>query len=120
MGSCHQVCLNHYCMEIYIVGMTEALHGFIGNFDKHHAMVAEAISKWCSDTNTFLCQYRELGISLWKFIGVSHLPFEGRLIQEYVPFNKQTLSSTCQRLFQIFFEFNDVSVSYGSWPSRIC
>lgn len=94
-------CLSNYRTEIDAVNMVEALRGSIGSFNKHHAMVAEVISRWCPDTNTFLCQYNKLGISLWEFIDVSHLPFEGRLMEEYIPFNKhfEMLSSTFQRLF---------------------
>lgn len=100
--------------------MAEALRGSIGSFDKHHAMVAEAISRWCPDTNTFLCQYDELGISLWEFIGVSHLPFEGRLMEEYIPFNAHFgMPITCRRLFQIFSEFNDINILYSGWLSHI-
>lgn len=108
-------------IEIDVVGMAEALRGSIGSFDKHHAMVAEAISRWCPDTNTFLCQYGELRISLWEFIDISYLSFEGRLMEEYIPLNAhfETLSTTCRRLFQIFFEFNGKNVSYGSWLSHI-
>lgn len=56
--------LDNYHIEIDAVGRVEALRGSIGNFDKHHAMVVEAIPRWCPNTNTFLCQYGELGISL--------------------------------------------------------
>lgn len=109
-------CLDSYCVEIDVVGMAEALRGFIDTFDKHHVMVVEVISRWCPDTDTFLCQYGELGISLWEFIGISHLPFKGRLMEEYIPFNTyfEMLSPTCQRLFKVFSEFNDISVLYGS------
>lgn len=55
-------CLSNYRIEIDVIGMARALHGFIGSFDKHHAMVAKAISRWCPNINTFLCQYSELGI----------------------------------------------------------
>lgn len=115
-------CLNNYCTKVDVVGMAEALHGSINSFDKHNAMVTKPILRWCPDTNTFLGQYDELGISLSEFIGVSHLHFEGRLMEEYIPFNAhfKTLSTTCRRLFQIFFEFNNVSVSYGSWLGCIC
>lgn len=57
-----------------------------------------------------------LTILLWEFIGVIHLPFEGRLMEEYIPFNAhfETLSTMCRRLFKIFFEFDDINVSYGN------
>lgn len=102
--------------------MAKALHSSISSFNKHHVMVVEAISRWCPDTNTFLRQYGKPGILLWKFIGIRHLSFEGRLMEEYIPFNAHfnTLSTTCRRLFQIFFEFNDINVLYSSWLSRIC
>lgn len=81
--------------------MAKALHGSTANFDKHHEMAADVVSRWDPDTNTFLYQYGELGIWLWEFIGVSHLPLEGRLVEEFIPFNAhfEMLSTTCQRLF---------------------
>lgn len=40
---------------------------------------------------------------------------------EYIPFNVhfETLSTTCQRLFQIFYEFDDINVSYGNLLRRL-
>lgn len=42
-------------------------------------------------------------------------------MEEYIPFNVHfnTFSTMCQRLFQIFSEFNAKDVSYGGWLSRI-
>lgn len=48
-------CFDYYRVNIDVVGMAEALRGFMSSFNKHHDMVAEAISRWCLDTNTFLC-----------------------------------------------------------------
>lgn len=48
-------CLDQYHTKIDTIGMVEALRGSINSFDKHHAMVAEAILRWCPDTNIFLC-----------------------------------------------------------------
>lgn len=48
--------LNNYHIERNVMGMAEALDGSVGNFDKHQVMVAEEISRWCPNTNTFLCQ----------------------------------------------------------------
>lgn len=61
-------------------------------------------------------------LALWEFIGISYLPFEGKLMEEYIPFNAHfdTLLVTCQRLFQIFFEFDDICISYGNWIGCIC
>lgn len=50
-------CLSNYHAKINVVGMADALRCFVGSFNKHHAMVAEAISRWCPNINTFLCQY---------------------------------------------------------------
>lgn len=43
-------------------------------------------------------------------------------MEQYIPFNAhfKTLSTICQRLFQIFSEFDDINILYGNWFGRIC
>lgn len=59
-----EYCVDRYHIEIDAVGIAEALLGSVSNFNRHNAMLGEAFLRWIPDTNTFLCQYGELKISL--------------------------------------------------------
>lgn len=65
-----------------------------GTYNRNANLIRALMECWCSQTNTFLMPYGEIGISLWELHRMSGLPITGIMYEEFVPPNQEIISQS--------------------------
>lgn len=96
------LCLVHFSKPINQTGMTKALKCSIQKLFKHRHIIKDLLSRQCTDTNTFMMLYGEVGIAIHEYIDYTGLSAEGLFYDEHTPTNAALANSYLAATISLF------------------